>query len=201
MFSGIITDIGRILHRDDLEQTSIVVSCSYKSNDILIGGSISCSGVCLTITEKGIDSGKTYFTADISRETNERTTSKDWDVGTLLNLEPSLKIGDEIGGHFVYGHVDCAVKILSIEKGKNSNIFSISYPKDYVGLIVRKGSICLDGISLTINKVNDEYFTVNIIPQTTRLTTWSEIKANENVNLELDMLSRYVFSYLERERK
>ncbi|MEE3165582.1 MAG: riboflavin synthase [Pseudomonadota bacterium] len=201
MFSGIITDIGRILQRDDLEQTSIVVSCSYKLDDILIGGSISCSGVCLTITEKGIDSGKTYFTADISRETNERTTSKDWDVGTLLNLEPSLKIGDEIGGHFVYGHVDCAVKILSIEKGKNSNIFSISYPKDYVGLIVRKGSICLDGISLTINKVNDEYFTVNIIPQTTRLTTWSEIKANENVNLELDMLSRYVFSYLERERK
>ena len=201
MFSGIITNIGKILQRDDSEQTSIVVSSSYKSKDILIGGSISCSGVCLTVTEKGIDSGKTYFTADISRETNERTTSKDWDVGTLLNLEPSLKIGDEIGGHFVYGHVDCTVKVLSIEKGKNSNIFSISYPKDYIGLIVRKGSICLDGISLTINNVSDEYFTVNIIPQTARLTTWSEIKTNENVNLELDMLSRYVFSYLEREGK
>ena len=201
MFSGIITNIGKILQRDDSEQTSIVVSSSYKSKDILIGGSISCSGVCLTVTEKGIDRGKTYFSADISKETNERTTSKGWNIGTLLNLEPSLRIGDEIGGHFVYGHIDCTAKILSIERGKNSNIFSISYPKDYLGLIVRKGSICLDGISLTINKVNDEYFTVNIIPQTTRLTTWSEIKANENVNLELDMLSRYVFSYLERERK
>ncbi|MBV45531.1 MAG: riboflavin synthase [Rhodobiaceae bacterium] len=201
MFSGIITDIGRIVQRDDLKKTSIVVSCSYKSDDILIGGSISCSGVCLTITEKGIDRGKTYFSADISRETNERTTSKDWNIGTLLNLEPSLKIGDEIGGHFVYGHIDCTSTILSIERGKNSNIFSISYPKDYLGLIVRKGSICLDGISLTINKVKDEYFTVNIIPQTERSTTWSEIKANENINLELDMLSRYVFSYLERAGK
>ncbi len=161
MFSGIITDIGKIVQRNDLKKTSIVVSCSYKSDDILIGGSISCSGVCLTVTEKGIDRGKTYFSADISRETNERTTSKAWNIGTLLNLEPSLKIGDEIGGHFVYGHIDCTSTILSIERGKNSNIFSISYPKDYLGLIVRKGSICLDGISLTINKVKDEYFTVN----------------------------------------
>ena len=195
MFSGIITDIGRILQRDDLEQTSIVVSCSYKLDDILIGGSISCSGVCLTITEKGIDRGKTYFTADISRETNERTTSKDWDVLTLLNLEPSLKIGDEIGGHFVYGHVDCVCKILEIKNLELSWEFKFEKKLlKFYDFIVEKASIAIDGISLTIANVDKNSFVISIIPHTFDNTNLQFSKEGDLVNVEFDYLARFILN-------
>jgi len=201
MFTGIISDIGEIIDIFENDTRTIKVSCSYSLDDIDIGSSISCSGVCLTITNKGSEDNKSFFLVDLSKETDDISTSKYWKIGSRINLEKSLKVGDELGGHFVYGHVDCLAKIHDIKKGKNSNIFTIDYPKEFKKFIAKKGSVSLDGISLTVNNIvgeDESMFTVNIIPHTKKFTTWSDIVINSDINLEVDPLSRYSANYKDK---
>ena len=195
MFTGIITDIGKIIDITDNNHRLIKVACSYNSKEIDIGASIACSGVCLTVTNKGFEKSQNFFEVEVSKETDDKTTTKFWREGTKINLEKSLKVGDEIGGHFVYGHVDCLGELSEIHEDKNSNIYTIKYPKKFSKFIVEKGSVSLDGISLTVNHVNDNEepnFSVNIIPHTKEFTTWSDIAINSKINLEVDSIARYV---------
>jgi riboflavin synthase len=198
MFTGIISDIGEIIDVTENDSRAVKISCSYPLDDIYIGSSIACSGVCLTVVDKGYEDNNNFFLVDISKETDDKSTTKYWKIGSRINLEKSLKIGEELGGHFVYGHVDCIAKIHDIEKGKNSNTFIIDYPKDFKKFIARKGSVSLDGISLTVNEffgADETMFTVNIIPHTKKFTTWSDIAINSEINLEVDPLSRYLANY------
>ena len=195
MFTGIITDIGKIIDITDNNHRLIKVACSYNSKEIDIGASIACSGVCLTVTNKGSEKSQNFFEVEVSKETDDKTTTKFWREGTKINLEKSLKVGDEIGGHFVYGHVDCLGELSEIHEDKNSNIYTIKYPKKFSKFIVEKGSVSLDGISLTVNQVNDNEepnFSVNIIPHTKEFTTWSDIAINSKINLEVDPIARYI---------
>ena len=195
MFTGIITDIGEIIDIIDNDHRLVKVACSYDNNDIDIGASIACSGVCLTVINKGFEQSQNFFEVEISSETDDKTTTKFWREGTKINLEKSLKVGDEIGGHLVYGHVDCLGELSEIHEDKNSNIYTIRYPKKFSKFIVEKGSVSLDGISLTVNQVNDSEepnFSVNIIPHTMEFTTWSDIAINSKINLEVDPIARYV---------
>ena len=195
MFTGIITDVGEIVKIENNDHRLIRISCSYKSDKIDIGSSIACSGVCLTVIQKGKMNNKSFFDVEVSKETDDKTTSDSWDIGTKINLEQSLKVGSEIGGHFVYGHVDCIGEIIDIYKNKNSNVYTVKYPKKFSKFIVEKGSVALGGISLTINEVrenSESTFSVNIIPHTKQFTTWSDIDIKTKINLEVDPLARYV---------
>ena len=195
MFTGIITDIGKIIDITDNNHRLIKVACSYNSKEIDIGASIACSGVCLTVTNKGSEKSQNFFEVEVSKETDDKTTTKFWREGTKINLEKSLRVGDEIGGHFVYGHVDCLGELSKIHEDKNSNIYTVKYPKKFSKFIVEKGSVSLDGISLTVNQVDDNEepnFSVNIIPHTKEFTTWSDIAINSKINLEVDPIARYV---------
>ena len=195
MFTGIITDIGEIINIVNTDHRLIKIGCSYANSDIDIGASIACSGVCLTVINKGIKKNQNYFEVEVSQETDDKTTTKFWKEGTKINLEKSLKVGDEIGGHFVYGHVDCLGELYDINEDRNSNVYTIKYPKKFSKFIVEKGSIAMDGISLTVNDVKDTEnptFSVNIIPHTKQFTTWSDIAINSKINLEVDPLARYV---------
>ena len=196
MFTGIITDVGEILSID-LDNGKIKISSKFNHNDIDIGASICCSGICLTVVEKDKYKNYSYFCFEVSQETISCTSVKFWKKNTKINLEKSLRFGDEVGGHLVTGHVDCLGEIKSINKSKNSNVFKIKYPKKYKKYVASKGSICLDGISLTINEAFDDFFSVNIIPHTEENTSWSKISKGDSINIEFDVLARYVASQLE----
>lgn len=196
MFTGIITDIGSVLSINE-SGNKFKISTLFNHNEIDVGASICCSGICLTVTEKGPHINGSYFNVDVSDETLSRTTAKNWRNNSLINLERSLKFGDEMGGHLVSGHVDCLSKIISIKKIKNGNIFTIEYPEIYKKFIASKGSVCLDGISLTVNDVFDNKFTVNIISHTENNTTWKDIKEGDNINTEIDIFARYISRQLE----
>ena len=196
MFTGIITDVGEILSIN-LDSGKIKISSKFDHNDIDIGASISCSGICLTVVEKDKYKNHSYFCFEVSQETISCSSVKFWKKNTKINLEKSLRFGDEVGGHLVTGHVDCLGEIDSINKSKNSNVFKIKYPKEYKKYVASKGSICLDGISLTINEVFDDFFSVNIIPHTEENTSWSKISKGDSINIEFDVLARYVASQLE----
>ena len=199
MFTGIITDVGEILSID-LDNGKIKISSKFNHNDIDIGASICCSGICLTVVEKDKYKNYSYFCFEVSQETISCTSVKFWKKNTKINLEKSLRFGDEVGGHLVTGHVDCLGEIDSINKSKNSNVFKIKYPKKYKRYVASKGSICLDGISLTINEAFDDFFSVNIIPHTEENTSWSKISKGDSINIEFDILARYVASQL-KDRK
>ena len=195
MFTGIITDIGEIIDITNNHHRLIKVACTYDNKEIDIGASVACSGVCLTVINKGFEKNKNFFEVEVSKETDDKTTTKFWREGTKINLEKSLRVGDEIGGHFVYGHVDCLGELSKIHEDKNSNIYTVKYPKKFSKFIVEKGSISLDGISLTVNQVDDNEepnFSVNIIPHTKEFTAWSDIAINSKINLEVDPIARYV---------
>jgi len=196
MFTGIITDIGSVLSINE-SGNKFKISTLFNHHEIDIGASICCSGICLTVTEKGPHINGSYFNVDVSDETLSRTTAKNWRNNSLINLERSLKFGDEMGGHLVSGHVDCLSKIISIKKIKNGNIFTIEYPEIYKKFIASKGSICLDGISLTVNDVFDNKFTVNIISHTENNTTWKDIKEGDSINTEIDIFARYISRQIE----
>ena len=196
MFTGIITDVGEILSIN-LNNGKIKISSKFNHNDIDIGASICCSGICLTVIEKDKHKNHSYFCFEVSQETISCTSVKFWKKNTKINLEKSLRFGDEVGGHLVTGHIDCLGEIVSINKSKNSNVFKIKYPKEYKRFVASKGSICLDGISLTINEVFDDFFSVNIIPHTEENTSWSKISKGDSINIEFDVLARYVASQLE----
>ena len=196
MFTGIITDVGEILSIN-LDSGKIKISSKFNHNDIDIGASICCSGICLTVIEKNKYKNYSYFCFEVSQETISCTSVKFWKKNTKINLEKSLRFGDEVGGHLVTGHVDCLGEIDSINKSKNSNVFKIKYPKEYKRYVASKGSICLDGISLTVNEVFDDFFSVNIIPHTEENTSWSKISKGDSINIEFDVLARYVARQLE----
>ena len=186
MFSGIIQAHGKITK---LSKSKDFLSLDIQSNlkGYKIGSSICCSGICLTVTSFS----KNKFSADISKETLEKTNAKFWKKGTLLNLENSMKIGDEVSGHFVFGHVDTTGRLLDIQQFGKSWSLSIKFPISIKKYIAQKGSISLNGISLTINKVKSNYFNCMIIPHTFRNTDIHKYKINERINLEVDMLARY----------
>ena len=199
MFSGIISALGTVknityndIYSVDIEITKINLEDFEKSENLIkIGCSIACSGVCLTLTKKK----NNVLTFDISKETMNKTNLSDWKVGDLVNLERALKVGDEIGGHFVTGHVDTVLKLKKIIEEDGSKILSIKLNKEVSPYIASKGSITVEGISLTVNEVNDEYFNVNIIPFTWENTNLSNVKVNDYMNIEIDLLSRYLVNY------
>jgi len=189
MFTGIITDIGTI-HSISNQQGDwhIAIQTSYDLSRVDIGASIACSGCCLTVVKKQND----VFFVDVSHETLSKTNLGGWKEGTKINLERSLKIGDELGGHIVSGHVDGIAQLVSVIKDNDSWRLTFEVPVEFGGFIASKGSIALDGISLTVNEVNDTQFGVNIIPHTWENTTLGQRVEGDFVHFEIDMLARYV---------
>jgi riboflavin synthase len=199
MFTGITTDIGEVLDVDPRGAglRRLKIACSDARGPIAVGASIACSGVCLTVVETGAESGRTWFAVDAAAETLEVTTASRWTRGTRLNLERALRAGDELGGHLVLGHVDAVVQVRNREDGNHTARFDIGAPKTLMRFIAPKGSVALDGVSLTVNDVRDDIFSVLIIPHTLRATTFGAAKAGDVLNLEVDTLARYVARLME----
>jgi len=192
MFTGIITDIGRIVKITKAGDTRYDILTNYDPETIALGASIACSGVCLTVVEKGTGAEGHWFAMEASKETLDVTTAGHWREGTLLNLERALKMGDELGGHIVSGHVDGIAKIVSIVAEGDSQRYTFEAPKNLMGFIAPKGSVTLDGTSLTVNQVSAQSFGVNLISHTQDVTTWGSSREGDLVNLEIDVLARYV---------
>ncbi len=194
MFTGLITDVGSVVSRHDGVFT-IATAYKLKSGDV--GASICCDGVCLTAT--AIDAGPkgTTFTVDVSNETLAKTTLRDWAQGRRINLERSLRVGDELGGHIVSGHVDGVAEIVSITPDGDSRRLVFEAPEHLARYIAPKGSIALDGTSLTVNEVAGTRFGVNLIPHSLTVTTWGAKTPRQFVNLEVDVFARYVARLLE----
>jgi riboflavin synthase len=188
MFSGIISDLGEVRSLSAAGDTRVEISTRFPMEEVAIGASIACSGACLTVVEKG--SG--WFAATVSAETMARTTLSDWRVGTKVNLERALRLGDEFGGHIVLGHVDGVARILDRRQEGDSLRFSFEAPAELARSIAPKGSVALDGVSLTVNEVSGRRFGVNIIPHTQACTTFGAARLGDRVNLEIDVLARYV---------
>lgn len=188
MFTGIITDIGTLLSVTRNADTRMVIGTSFDMSGVALGASIACSGACLTVVEKQRGS----FAVDVSNETLACTTLGDWAEGHKINLEQALKVGDELGGHFVSGHVDAVAHIQTVEVIEGSHKVTVAIPDGLARYIAPKGSITLDGVSLTVNEADDAVFAVNIIPHTWSNTTFSGLQPGSKVNLEIDLLARYV---------
>jgi riboflavin synthase len=193
MFTGIITDIGTIAKAEQRGDLRLVIQCGYDMGGVDLGASIACSGCCLTVIDKGAD----WFAVDASAETVSKTASGMWIEGNRLNLERALKVGDELGGHIVTGHVDGVGEILSVEPVGDSHKVTIAAPAALAPYIAEKGSITVDGVSLTVNSVTDAadgraHFTLNIIPHTWEVTTLGNWAVGGTVNLEIDVLARYL---------
>ena len=196
MFTGLITDLGKLEDISKLTGRSLLeIQTNYKLSDILVGASIACNGCCLTVVRKKPQS----IIFDVSNETLNCTSLSSWVVGEKINLEKSLKIGDELGGHLVSGHVDFCSQISKIEPDGDSLRFSFHMPRKYSTLIAKKGSITVDGISLTVNAVKDTEFEVNVIPHTYSVTTLGHKKEGQKVNVEIDLLARYVARALSKQ--
>jgi len=199
MFSGIVSGLGEVL---DVEERSaglrrLVIACDYDSGSIAVGTSIACSGICLTVVDRGTTSGRPFFAADAAAETLRVTTAGNWRRGTHINLERSLRLGDEIGGHLVSGHVDGIAEVVSRDDFLDSAAFGLRVPSELARFITSKGSIALDGVSLTINKVEGVTFSVMIIPHTLQVTTFGRLQPGARLNVEVDQLARYVARILE----
>lgn len=196
MFTGIITEIGRVTRVDHHGDRRLRINCARPAEAIAIGASIACSGACLTVVARGTEDGSDWFDVDVSAETLARTTLGGWAEGAKVNLEQALKVGDELGGHIVSGHVDGIGRIVSVQPEGDSHRVTIAAPPALGRFIAAKGSIAVDGISLTVNSVEDTgdatRFGVNIIPHTWQVTSLSEAGPGSPVNLEIDMLARYL---------
>ena len=193
MFTGIITDIGTIKSVEQRGDLRLLVGCGYDMESVAIGASIACSGVCLTV----VDKADGWFAVDVSGESIMRTASGMWQTGTKLNLERALKVGDELGGHIVTGHVDGIARIVATETVGDSWKVTVAAAAALAPYIAVKGSITIDGVSLTVNTVVDQpdgtvYFALNIIPHTAEMTTLGGLKLDAEVNLEIDVLARYL---------
>jgi riboflavin synthase len=193
MFTGIVTDIGEVIAMQPAGEGlhRLKIACGYDRASIADGASIACSGVCLTVVGTGEEAGRTWFAADAAAETLKVTTAGRWRPGTRLNLERALKHGDELGGHMVSGHVDGLAEVLSREDGSESARLILRAPASVSRFIATKGSVTLDGVSLTVNTVQGDDFSVLIIPHTLKVTTLGTLRAGDTVNLEVDMLARY----------
>ena len=194
MFTGIITDVGKVRTiRDTNRDRRFEIETDFDLSGVAIGASISHAGCCLTVVDKGGD----WFAVEVSRETLSRTTLGDWLEGSPVNLERAARLGDELGGHIVSGHVDGVGEVVSIEAEGGSHRIRIRAPRPLHRVIAPKGSITVEGVSLTVNEVEDDVFGVNIIPHTWDVTTLGQLKPGSRVNLEIDMLARYLARWLE----
>jgi riboflavin synthase len=194
MFTGIVTDIGEVVGLTPIAQGQLHrlrIGCGYERSGIADGASIACSGVCLTVVASGLDQGRTWFEIDAGAETLALTTAKRWAVGTKLNLERALKIGDELGGHIVAGHADGIATIVRRDDLPDMARFELRTTRELARFIATKGSVTLDGVSLTVNTVDDLTFSVLIIPHTLKVTTLGGWRASDEVNLEVDLMARY----------
>jgi riboflavin synthase len=196
MFTGIITDIGEVMRAEKRGDARFAIRTSYDIKAINLGASICCSGCCLTVVEKGAS----RFSVDVSAESMSRTALGFWKVGTRVNLERALRMGDELGGHMVSGHVDGVGQIRSAQSDGDSNRFIIRVSEELARFVAEKGSITLDGVALTVNEVDGLEFGVNIIPHTQAVTTWGHAREGDTVNVEIDMLARYVARLAEFEK-
>jgi len=197
MFTGIVTAVGTITSVEERGDLRVRIACPYDPATIAIGASIACSGVCLTVVERGGTKGDAWFAVDVSAETRSCTAGDMWREGERLNLEQSLKVGDELGGHIVSGHVDAVGEIASISPEGDSMRFTIVAPAELAPFIAPKGSIAVNGVSLTVNEVADQpngsvHFGLNIIPHTAQVTTLGDLKQGNTVNLEIDTVARYL---------
>ncbi|MFL6750399.1 MAG: riboflavin synthase [Sphingomicrobium sp.] len=192
MFTGIITDIGTVRSVEQRGDVRLTIGCAYDMDTVDLGASIACSGACLTVVDKGDD----WFAVDVSQESASRTAPGLWAEGARLNLERALRVGDELGGHIVTGHVDAVATVTKAEEVGGSIDLTIEAPRSLGGGIAPKGSIALDGVSLTVNEVEDTgdvtRFTINLIPHTADHTSLGGIAAGRQLNLEIDVLARYL---------
>jgi len=199
MFTGIVTDIGEI--RTATAQTNdlsrIEIACGYDAASIALGASIACSGICLTVVDVKNSGGRTIFAVDAAAETLRVTSAGRWRAGTKLNLERSLRVGDELGGHIVSGHIDGLAEIVSREDMKDQSRIMLRAPKELARFIAPKGSVTLDGVSLTVNDVSGDLFSVHIIPHTLAVTTLGAVTAGGKLNLEIDVMARYAARLIE----
>lgn len=209
MFTGIVTDVGEVVAAEGAQGTlrRLRINASYDPASIALGASIACGGPCLTVVAVGPRENGCWFDVDAASETLERTTVPHWEVGTKINLERSLKIGDELGGHIVTGHVDGVATIVAREGITASDDpwgptarFYIKTPAALAPFIAEKGSVCLDGTSLTVNSVTEDVFSVLIIPHTLAVTTWGERQVGDLLNLEVDLMARYAARLAEARR-
>ena len=193
MFTGIVTDVGTVRSAEQRGDLRLQIATGYDLDTIDLGASIACSGVCLTVVDKGPD----WFAVDVSAETLSRTAAGMWREGAKLNLERSLRLGDELGGHIVTGHVDAVAQVVGTCTEGDSTRIGLSVPRALGPMIAPKGSVALDGASLTVNEVRDAedgstHFSVNIIPHTAQHTTLGKITAGRQLNVEVDVLARYI---------
>ena len=193
MFTGIVTDVGTVRSAEQRGDLRLVIESAYDMDSVDLGASISCSGVCLTVVDKGED----WFAVDVSGETISKTAADHWRQGASLNLERALRLGDELGGHIVTGHVDAVAEVLGTCPEGDSTRIGIQAPKQLAPMIAPKGSVTLDGVSLTVNDVSDAedgstHFAVNIIPHTAAHTTLGALRQGQQLNVEIDVLARYL---------
>lgn len=201
MFTGIVTDIGEIISREASgEVLRVTIASRYDPAGIALGASIACDGVCLTVTVVEPRDGGAVFSVDAGPETLKLTAAGGWAEGRRLNLERALKMGDELGGHLVLGHVDGLAEIVARDEGPDTVRFELDAPAPLARFIAQKGSVCLDGTSLTVNSVEGLRFSVHLIPHTLRETVWGDRKVGDGVNLEVDMMARYAARLAEAER-
>lgn len=192
MFTGIITDKGKVRAIEASGDTRFEFSTGLDLSSVELGASISCSGACLTVVDLGSDGRDGWFAADVSAETLSKTTLGDWDEGTAVNFERALKMGDELGGHMVSGHVDGVARVVSVTPEGDSRRIVFEAPGELARMIAPKGSVAIDGVSLTVNETEDNQFGINVIPHTLEHTTLGGLEPGRSVNLEIDMLARYV---------
>src|SRR6478736_3998739 len=199
MFTGIVTDVGEVrsvnLRSDNLHR--ITIFCAYPRIEIVQGASIACSGVCLTVVDAGEEDGRVWFAVDAAAETLRVTTVGRWRHGTRVNLERPLKFGDELGGHLVAGHVDAVSQVIARDDMTDMARFVLRAPGELARFIAPKGSVALDGVSLTVNAVDDDGFSVLIIPHTLQVTTFGALAKGDELNLEIDTMARYAARLLE----
>jgi len=200
MFTGIIQNLGRIVNFSNLKEKTFTVETELNLSTCKIGSSICCDGICLTIISIKKNKKKYLFQINVSEETLKRSTIKYWKNNSLINIEKSLKVGDELSGHFVYGHIDCIGKIYKINKLKSSWNYYFLLNKNFFKysnkLIVEKGSISINGVSLTVSNLNKNIFCISIIPHTFKSTNFKFLKNNDFVNIEFDMLARYIYKLI-----
>ena len=199
MFTGIVSDLGEVLEVDKRADglSRLRVACGYDPDTIDIGASIACSGPCLTVVERGHKGNRAFFAVDVAAETLRVTTAASWQRGTKINLERSLRLGDELGGHLVSGHVDGIAELVVREDLPDMARLSLRAPAALGRFIAQKGSVALDGVSLTVNEVEGDTFSVLLIPHTLKVTTFGSLRAGARLNLEVDQMARYAARLLE----
>ena len=199
MFTGITTDVGEVIAVEPKAEglRRLKIACAYPRASIAIGASIAHSGVCLTVVGTGEQGGRTFFAVDAAAETLRMTTAGAWAPGTRLNLERALKVGDELGGHIVAGHVDGVAELVAREDLTDMARLTLRAPRELMRFVATKGSVALDGISLTVNAVTADSFAVLIIPHTLSVTTLGGAKSGDKLNLEFDLMARYAARLME----